>query len=192
MAKHLVIDEDVHRALLKQKAVTGLNVQDIGNAALRSLLGQPPVPERIGRRLVETGKLTKTEFEAVWRGVLNEISAQVPSTEKLVRSTRRGTLTTGSWEFKELLLDAKDGFQVVRVWAKDARARPVPAHRHASTEILIVLAGKISLTIDNELRVIDAPGCQQIPKGTSHAVAPLARDTTLLVVFSPPDDALHT
>ena len=39
--KHLVLDEDVHRALRRKKSETGITVKDLGNCALRSVLDRP-------------------------------------------------------------------------------------------------------------------------------------------------------
>ena len=55
----------MHRALKKKKAETGINVKDLGNCALRSVLERPLLAEAIGQKLVASGQLTEDEFEAV-------------------------------------------------------------------------------------------------------------------------------
>jgi len=121
-----------------------------------------------------------------------EAVSSAPLASEVVRRTKRATLSTGSWELKELVCDAENGFQVVRAWAKDGRCRPFSSHRHASVEILVVLSGKLGVTIGNELCVIEAPGCFMIQPGMPHAVAPLDRETQILGILSPPDEGLHT
>ena len=190
MSKHLVLDDDVHGELLKRKAATGLNVKDIGNAILRSLLGQPQIPQLLRRKLIESGLITQSKFDEALREAAAEAAAYVPTAADLIRVTKRDTFTTGSWELKELMLDREIGIQVFKVWTKDSRSRPFPAHLHSGTETLIVLAGRVGVTSDNDLHVIEAPDSFTIPSNTSHAVAPLDRDTVLLVTISPPDDGL--
>jgi len=190
MSKHLVLDDDVHGELLKRKAATGLNVKDIGNAVLRSLIERPLLPELLRQKLVESGLMSESQFDGIWREAIAEAAERVPPASDLVRVTKRDTLTTGSWELKELMLDREIGIQVFKVWTKDTKSRPFSAHLHSGTETLIVLSGRVGITSENNLHVVEAPDSFTIPSNTSHAVAPLDRDTVLLVTISPPDDGL--
>jgi len=185
--KHLVLDEDVHRELTKKKTETGINVQDLGNCALRSMLERPLLAEAIGRRVVSSGLLSAEEFEDLRREALGDIRTLASDVDSLIRPTKRNTLATGSWEIKELARDTARDFQILLVWVKDRQLRPMSLHRHEGSEFLVMLSGAIMISIDAESCVIKAPDCRLIPQGAFHSAAPLDRNTVLLTVLSPPE-----
>ena len=189
--KHLVLDEDVHRALRKRKAETGLNVKVIGNCALRSALEGPLLCEAIGKLLVESGKVTEAEFAEIHDAAMHEICGEARRVGSLVRPTDHDTLTTGSWEIRELVLDEQENYQVVEAWVKDRRLRPITLHRHEGDEYLVLLSGAIMATIDLETVIVKAPDNLLIPGGAFHSVTPLAKETRLVGVLSPPELGYH-
>ena len=185
--KHLVLDEDVHRALTKKKTETGINVKDLGNCALRAMLERPLLAEAIGRRIVSSGLLSLEEFEHLRREALGDVTTLSSDVNNLIRTTKRNTLAAGSWEIKELARDTARDFQILLVWVKDRHLRPMPLHRHAGSEFVVVLSGAIMISIDAESCVIKAPDCKLIPQGAFHSAAPLDRNTMLLTILSPPE-----
>lgn len=192
MPKHLVLDEDVHRELKRKKKETGLNVKDIGNTILRSLLERPLVSDIIGKRLVESGRLTEEEFDRLRHEALLEAASPLSDVSELVHSTKQGALTAGSWELRELFAADDASFHVLSAWAKDRRSRPFPSHRHEGEEFFMVLSGKVLVTVNEQPIIISSPGCHHISKGTSHSAAPLEPDTYTLVILSPPEDSYRT
>jgi len=189
--KHLVLDEDVHRALRKRKAETGLNVRVIGNCALRATLEGPLLSEAIGQLLVDKGALTDKEFQAIREEAMGGICSEARNVDHLVRPTKRATVTTGSWEIRELVLDLEESYQVVEAWVKDRRLRPITLHRHEGDEYLVVLAGAIMATIDLEARIVKAPDNLLLPGGAFHSITPLAKETRLIGVLSSPEMGFH-
>ena len=188
--KHLVLDEDVHRALKRKKAETGINVKELGNCALRSALERPLLAEAIGRRIVSYGLLSEAGFEDLRREALRDVTVPVSDVASLIHFTQCNTPAIGSWEIKELVRDTTKGFQILLVWTKDPRFRSIPLHMHEGVEFLVVLEGAIMVSVDAESHVIRAPGCQCIPQGAYHSVAPLERNSTLLIVLSPPEEGI--
>jgi len=185
----LVLDEDVHRTLKKKKAETGINVKDLGNCALRSVLARPLLAEAIGQRLVASGQLTEEEFEAIRDDALRQICSSAADVASIVRTTKRDTFATGSWEFEVLAKDDAGTYQVLSAWVKDHRMQPVKLHKHEGVEFLMVLKGAILISIDVESQIVRAPGTVTIPKSALHSVTPLERGAQILAVISPPEPA---
>ena len=185
--KHLVLDEDVHRALRKKKAQTGINVKDLGNCALRSVFERPMLVEAIGEKLVSEGLLNDDEFNALRAAALQQICTSAADVASIVHPTNRHTVASGSWEIEELASDAKDTYQVLSAWVKDQRMRSIKMHKHVGVEFLILLKGSMLVTVDVESQVLTAPGTVTIPACAFHSVTPLARETQMIVVVSPPE-----
>jgi mannose-6-phosphate isomerase-like protein (cupin superfamily) len=185
--KHLVLDDDVHRALKNKKSETGINVRDLGNGALRSVLQLPLLADALGEILVESGYLDEVEFDRIRRQAMNRLRVAVERLADIVRSTRRNTLTAGSWEIKEVWQDAGRDVQILHVWVRDGHLHPIALHTHHGTEILSVLTGGVLSTIETESQIVTAPGTQIIPAGAAHSVSPLDRNTKLVCVISPPE-----
>jgi mannose-6-phosphate isomerase-like protein (cupin superfamily) len=185
--KHLVLDEDVHRALKKKKSETGVNVKDLGNSALRTVLERPLLAEAIGERIISSGLLSAEQFGQLRRDALRDITSPIPQTASVFQATENNTLVSGSWEIKELALDEERGFQIFLMWARDQRFNPIPVHTHDGMEFFITLSGAIMLTVDAESNVVTAPHCQMIPYGASHSTVPLTLDTLMLVILLPPN-----
>lgn len=188
--KHLVLDEDVHVALKKKKGETGVNVKDLGNSVLRSVLERPLLTEAIGRRIVSSGLLSVEEFSELRRDALRDITTPVSKAASVFQPTAHNTFVAGSWEMRELALDAENQFQVFSMWTRDLRFKPIPLHTHDGAEYWMILSGAMIVTIDAESQVLKAPDCKVIPSGASHSSAPLTQDTRLIVVLSPPNKGL--
>ena len=54
----------------------------------------------------------------------------------------------------DLARDTARDFQILLVWGKDRHLRPMPLHRRAGSEFLVVLSGAIMISIDAESCVI--------------------------------------
>ena len=187
--KHLVLDEDVHRALRKKKTETGITVKDLGNCALRSVFERPLLVEAIGEKLIADGLLKEEQFDAIRAAALHQICTSAADVASIVRPTNRNTVATGSWEIAELARDTEGTYQVLSAWVKDHRMRPIKMHKHVGVEFLILLEGSVLITIDIESQVLTAPGTVTIPASAFHSVTPLERGTRIIAVVSPPEPA---
>jgi mannose-6-phosphate isomerase-like protein (cupin superfamily) len=185
--KHLVLDEDVHRALRRKKSETGLTVKDLGNCALRSVLDRPTLVEAIGEKLIADGVLKEEQFEAIRAEAIRQVCTSGEDVGSLVRSTSRHSVASGSWEIKEVANDSEGTYQVLSAWVKDHRMRPIKMHKHVGAEFLILLTGSILVGMNAESRVVTAPDTVTIPARVSHSVAPLERKTKMIAVISPPE-----
>lgn len=188
--KHLVLDEDVHRALKKKKGETGVNVKDLGNSVLRSVLERPLLTEAIGRRIISSGLLSIEEFAELRRDALRDITTPVSKATNVFQPTAHNTFVSGSWEMRELALDLENQFQVFSMWTRDLRFKSIPLHTHEGTEFWLVLSGAMIVTVDAESQVLKAPDSKIILSGISHSSAPLTQDTQLVMVLSPPNKGL--
>ena len=188
--KHLVLDEDVHRALRKKKTETGINVRELGNCALRSVLERPLLAEAIGRRIIASGLLSEEKFEDLRREALRDVTTSASDVASLIHPTKHNTMAAGSWEIKELVRDAERDFQILLAWTKDRHLRPMSLHRHQGLEFLVILSGAILVTVDANSHVDKAPDCRFIPHGAVHSVTPLDHSTMMLAVLSPPEEGI--
>ena len=187
--KHLVLDDDIHRALMKQKSETGLHLTDIGNCLLRSLLGGPAVADAVAFKLIESGKLTEEEFRRLREEAVIELRGQIPDVGRFVRHAKHDAFTAGSWQIRQVYC-AQDGlFQVLSAEARDTRQRPFPAHSHGSDEFFVVLKGALLVTIGERAEIVNAPGCVHVSRLTSHSTTPLTGDTLVVGILSPPEQA---
>jgi mannose-6-phosphate isomerase-like protein (cupin superfamily) len=177
----------VHRALKQKKAQTGVNVKDLGNCVLRSVLERPLLVDAIGERLVAEGRLSEAEFEGIRAEALRRICASAEDVANIVQPTGHQTLATGSWELEELTKDEEGTYQVLRAWVRDHRMRPITLHKHEGVEFLMLLSGAALITIHLESQVLRAPATVLVPGQAMHSVTPLERDTRLLAVLSPPE-----
>lgn len=183
--KHLVLEEDVHRALRKKKTETGITVKDLGNCVLRSVLERPLLIEAIGAKLVADGLLDEEQFDAIRAAALEQICTSAADAGSIVQPTARNTMASGSWEMRELSFDPDNKHQVLSAWVKDHRMRPIKMHKHAGVEFLNLLSGSVLLTIDIESQILTAPATVTIPASAFHSVTPLERETRMIAVISP-------
>ncbi len=185
--KHLVLDDDVHRALKRKKSETGITVKDLGNCALRAVLERPLLVETLGEKLVTAGCLTQEEFDVLRLEAMRELCATAKDVASIVRRTDRETLATGSWEIEELARNESAGYQIIAAWVRDRRLRPITLHRHDGVEFLILLEGAVLVTVDMDSQVLTAPGTITISRKALHSVTPLEFDTRMVCVFFPPE-----
>jgi len=183
--KHLVLDDDVHRALKRKKRETGINVKNLGNCALRTVLERPLLVEAIGEKLVAAGCLSEEAFDALRRDAIQELCASAEDVASIVRRTDEETLATGSWEIRELARNEDEGYQVVSAWVRDRRMRPITLHKHDGVEFLILLKGAVLVTLEMDSQIVTAPGAVTVPCKTVHSVTPLEFDTRMVCVLSP-------
>jgi quercetin dioxygenase-like cupin family protein len=186
--KHLVLDEDVHRALKRRKAETGIKVKDLGNCALRTVLERPLLIEAIGERLISAGYLDQKAFDRVRTEVMEGLCSPAQQVVNIVRHTDHNTLETGSWEIEELVRGKDNAYQVLHTWVKDSRLQPMVQHRHEGVQYTIVLTGAALVIIEAEPHMLVAPEVVIVPKQASHCLTPVESSTQLLTVISPPDE----
>lgn len=92
---------------------------------------------------------------------------------------------------------------VIDVWGETIRARRiegeritfalvelapnghVPEHRHENEQIGMVIQGKISFTIDDETRELEAGGSWRIPSGAAHHAVVGPQGAVVIDVFAP-------
>lgn len=188
--KHLVLDEDVHRALKNKKSETGVNVKDLGNSVLRSVLERPLLTEAIGRRIVSSGMMSEEEFSELRKEALRDITEPLTKNPSVFQPTAHNTFTSGSWEMRELACDPENQFQIFLMWARDLQFKAIPLHTHEGMEYWVILSGAMMVTVDAETQVLKAPGAQIVPQGASHSSAPLSSETMLIVILTPPNNGL--
>jgi len=185
--KHLVLEEDVHRALRKKKTETGITVKDLGNCVLRSVLERPLLVEAIGEQLVADGLLNEEQFDVIRNEALAKICMSAAEVSTIVHPTSRNTVASGSWEIEELAKDTAGTYQVLLAWVRDHRMRSIKMHKHVGVEFLILLKGSALVTIDIESQVMAAPTTVTVPAHAFHSVTPLERGTQMIAVISPPE-----
>lgn len=96
--QHLVLDEDVHRALKAWKQKTGVTVKEIGNSALRAALAIPTKEELLVEKLVASGKITREEYERALAKAEKEARAlQKKALGVAVPGRAPRTWTIGGW-----------------------------------------------------------------------------------------------
>ncbi|WTG93510.1 cupin domain-containing protein [Kitasatospora sp. NBC_01560] len=71
------------------------------------------------------------------------------------------------------------GPAAVKVLRMDGR--PIPVERHAQTEVLLVLDGRLELVVDGSAVPVGPGGMYVVPAGVPHAVAAGSRGTLLIV-----------
>lgn len=187
--KHLVLDDDVHRALAKRKGDTGLHIRDIGNCLLRTILGERAVADVLRDKLIQSRILTDAQYEHLEREAISELRTEVRDVRSLLRHDGAETLATGSWQMAEVHRSSEGLYQIVYGHAKDAKRRAFPPHMHEGDEFLIALRGSVLASIAHRAEILVSPEAVWIPKQTVHSTAPLSADTVVVAILSPPDPA---
>ena len=189
--KHLVLEPDIHKALKTEKGLTGLSIKEIGNAILRTTLEESHMVDLIGSLLVSTGKLSEDEVQQVLKqarlGTKRTRTASAPP----VSRTRAGTLISGSWEIANIVSSDDKLYQILECWARDSDRQPMDAHSHKSDEYIIVLKGRVSLTMGGKQFVLCPQNMIQIPADCIHAATPLDASSYLITVLSPAVPEYH-
>ncbi len=185
--QHLVLDDDVHRALKAHKKKAGITVKEFGNSALRAALGIPTKEELIVEKLVGSGKITYDDYTRATAAADQELKeAQKRAVEAVTRDAERETWTVGSWEGREIYRSPDHQVQVVDHWARDEKKTPTPLIVHDESDVwAIVLAGEIHLQVGDKAQTLGPREMVHIRPGTPHVTAPLTRTARALLVFMP-------
>jgi len=183
--KHLVLDDDVYLKLRRRRARTRLSGKAIGNSILRSVLSRPPLPEAIGKKLTEMGKVSKEEYEQAVADAIKDVQKVPAHVSEIVEPTDDETFVTGSWEFKELCRSPNGEFQVLECWARDKRYMLVKPHFHSEVEYFIVVTGRVQIESETGSQVLGPAEFLCIPPEAVHSNGPLTEDTRVLVLSIP-------
>lgn len=187
--QHLVLDDDVHKALKAHKRRTGVRVKEIGNSALRAALAVPTQEELLVEKLVQTGKLTHKDYQQAASAATRALKALHAQTGKeIVPSSAGKLLPVGSWTGKTLHLSEDGAFAVFLHWARDGKRTPSPLHHHEKSHTWThVLEGQIACRIGTETIVLEAHESVHIPPEVPHNSAPLTQNTAILMLLAPPE-----
>lgn len=93
--QHLVLDDDVHKALKARKKKVGITVKEIGNSALRAALSIPTKEELVVEKLVTTGKITRKEYVEAVRSAERELRSGYKRLSEVVASRPEGAVVEG-------------------------------------------------------------------------------------------------
>ncbi len=185
--QHLVLDDDVHKALKARKKRVGITVKEIGNSALRAALSIPTKEELVVERLIATGKITREEYDRAKQAAAQALrSAQRRIAEAMAHDPDRQVMTIGSWEGREVYRSPDDHVQVFDHWARDAKRVSTPELVHDESHVwAIVLSGKVRMRIDDEEKEFGPHTVIHIPPRTPHVSTPLTPDTRAVLVCTP-------
>ncbi|QAA75963.1 MAG: hypothetical protein BIP78_0195 [Candidatus Bipolaricaulis sibiricus] len=187
--QHLVLDDDVHRALKARKKQVGITVKEIGNSALRAALALPTLDEMIVEKLVETGKITPDDYDAAVAAAQAHLRAAQRKAIELFRPAPGSkSVSVGSWTVREIYRSKDDSYAVFEHRARDGRRIAPPLHYHTESHVWgIVLSGKILARTAQEERVLGVHEWTYYPPGVAHCSAPLTRDTCVVSIVAPPE-----
>lgn len=185
--QHLVLDEDVHKALKTRKKKSGVTVKEFGNSALRAALDIPTKEELIAQKLVETGKITHSDYSQATAAADKALKeAHRRAAEAVTRHAARGTMTVGSWEGRELYRSPDQQVQVFDHWARDTEKTPTPEIVHDDNDVwAIVVSGKVRIQVEGELKTLGPRDMIHIGPGTPHVSTPLTGTTRAILVLMP-------
>jgi mannose-6-phosphate isomerase-like protein (cupin superfamily) len=188
--QHLVLDDDVHKALKARKKKIGVTVKEIGNSALRAALAMPTMEELIVEKLVETGKISRKDYDQAVAAADKAIkTASKKAAEAIIRDASRPTQTLGSWEGREVYRSPDGELQVFDHWARDAKKTPSPEIVHEESHAWsIVVSGKVHVRIGDEEATLGPNEAVPVPPGTPVVSTPLTKSARLLLVLAPASD----
>lgn len=188
--KHLVLDEDVHEGLKRQKRRRGSTLRQIGNAFLRTALDRKSLVDEIARHLIRSGKVSEADYNQAKRDALAEIMGSHRSFAECLQATENGTYIAGSWEIAVMESDHTD-LHVIEAWARDGAQRPLPLHCHEASEgSILVLEGQVLIAYPESERLLSAADVERIPRGAPHTVTPVTETTRAIVICTPSDPTL--
>jgi len=185
--QHLVLDDDVHKALKARKKKVGVTVKEIGNSALRAALSIPTMDELVVEKLVETGKITREDYDQAVTTADKAIkTAHKKAVEMISAGPDRRTQVVGSWEGREIYRSSDGELQVFEHWARDAKEVATPMLAHEESHVwAMVLAGKVRVQFETEEKILGPHDTLHVTPGTPHSTAPLTKSTRAVLVFSP-------
>ena len=186
--QHLVLDEDVHKALKGRKKKTSTTVKEIGNSALRAALSIPTKEELVVQKLVETGKITREDYEAAKATAIKAVKVAHKSAAEIASpQSESETWVMGSWGVREAYLSSDGRVQMLDMWARDAKKGAMGPIAHDESDVwATVIQGKVLLEIGGETRLLTEHESVHISPGTLHASTPLTRATRVAVLVVPP------
>ncbi len=186
--QHLVLEDDVHRALRAHKRRTGATVREIGNSALRAALALPTPGKLVAQKLASVGKLSPQDYARAVAEAERELKAILARRAKDSSPPPGRTRRVGSWEGRLLCTGSDGAYQVFLWWARDGKKIASLLHQHErSHEWRYVLRGRVVGRIGEKTVVLGAYESSYVPPGVSHLSAPLTRDTAMIVVLAPPE-----
>jgi len=183
--QHLVLDDDVHKALKARKKAIGVTVKEIGNSALRAALSMPSMEDLVVEKLVETGKISRKDYDQAVSAADKAIrAAYKKAAEAIERGADRPTQTSGSWEGREIYHSRE--VQMFDHWARDAKKVASPMLVHEKSHVwATVLAGEVRVQFENGETILGPHETIHLPPGTPHATTPLTKSTRALLVVAP-------
>jgi len=187
--QHLVLDDDVHKALKGRKERIGVTVKEIGNSAIRAALSMPTMEDLIVEKLVETGKITRKDYDqAVTAAEAHVRAAQRKAIEAFRPRPGSKAVTVGSWVVRELSCSDDGSFCIFEHRARDAKKVAPPMHYHVESHVwAVVLHGKVLARTEAGDRVVGLHEWTYYPPGVAHCSAPLTRHAYVLGIVSPPE-----
>ncbi len=184
--QHLVLDDDVHKALKARKKATGITVKEIGNSALRAALSLPTLEDLIVDKLVATGKVSRQDYAQAVAEANKEIKTAQKRAAAAVAQVAARTWTAGGWEIREVHLSVDGELQVLDLRPRGGARTSTPKLVHkASHAWVTVLVGKVRLGIDGKERICEPQDTVYIPPGAQHVLTPLVRTARVLLVLAP-------
>ncbi|MEW6217440.1 MAG: cupin domain-containing protein [Candidatus Bipolaricaulota bacterium] len=189
--QHLVLDNDVHKALKARKKKVGVTVKEIGNSALRAALLVPTRQELIVEKLVETGKITRKDYDQAAAAANRALKSAYTKTGEEVTPPPDGSpMTIGSWQGKMIHLSSDGVFHMFVHRARDGKKTSSSMHQHSEAHSwTLVVQGKVLCRIGKEERILGASEAVHIPPEVPHNSAPLTRNTVMLTLMSPPEQS---
>lgn len=182
--KHLVLDEDVHKALTLRRDMTGFPMGQIGNGILRSHISTAQFQQILGDQLIESGCVTAEQYQDLLASVNQQLREKhVPGEPPLTRLAN-GHFVSGSWEIETLHEDPMGAFQLLEAWARDGFQNAMTQHTHDAEEFLIALSGRCFVVMGGIPFTLVQPGWLRIPSGAPHSVTPNA-ECRLAILVTP-------
>ncbi len=187
--QHLVLDDDVHKALKARKKKVGVTVKEIGNSALRAALSIPTKEELIIEKLVETGKVTRDDYaQAVSTAEAHVRAGQRKAIEAFRPTPGSKTVAVGSWVVREVFRSEDDSFGVYEHRARDGKKVSPPMHYHVESHVwAVVVRGKVLARTETEERILDVHDWTYYPPGVAHCSVPLTQNAWVVGIVSPPE-----
>ena len=182
---HLVLDADVHAALLTRKDLTGLPISHVGNAILRAHIASVLQEHLLRDYLIEHGLVSREDFGRALQTVHRTIQERYRPGVVPLKDLGGGRYVTGSWEIQRLYEDASGSFQLLEAWARDDLQRPMIQHSHSSEEHLVSLGGRCLVVMSGTPFTLTKDCALRVPAGVTHSATPLDSECHLLTLASP-------
>ena len=183
--KHLVLDADVHEALMKRKDLTGLPISRVGNEILRRHISSVLEDHLLGDYLIENGFITREEFRKALEQVDRTVQDKYRPGSVPLKHLGGGRFVSGSWEIHRLHEESSGSFQLLEAWARDGLQRPMIQHSHTSEEYLVSLGGRCLVIMSGTPFTLTKDCSLRIPAGVTHSATPLDAECHMLILSSP-------